>query len=508
MYFFYSLLLIVWGLLLLPVFLYKAWRRGKRLPGMKQRFGRLPEHLKSDGRAVFWFHSCSVGETLSLQPLVRTLRLRFPETRFVFSTITPTGQEIAVRNFGAENVFYFPMDFSFVVRRVLRWIRPSAIIIVDTEIWPNLLNQARRRGIPAVLVNGRISPSSFRWYRRTRLIWRGVFRNYAALMMQSEEDAQRISEIGAPKDKISVPGNLKFDQEFISNDSAESLSRDLAENFILTWERGRPRRRFCPVHGATSPQSSVKQLTGSDDSRPPVRRLAENFIQNSLSGQADVPPERMESPYASYPLIVAGSTHPGEEKILLNVLRELRRSPGLEQTRLLLAPRHPERFNEVADLAADAGFSVRRRSQNLNPESATDQDAQVLLLDTLGELAAIYRFADIVFVGGTLIRHGGHSILEPAAFARAIVIGPSMENFRAVRDEFVRRTAVRQIQAGEDDHAAQERQLLEVFRDLLRNAEAREALGNAALSVLEKNRGAARKISDRIAEIVVVVRHS
>ncbi|MDR0311312.1 MAG: 3-deoxy-D-manno-octulosonic acid transferase, partial [Acidobacteriota bacterium] len=356
MYLLYSLLLIIWGFALLPVFLYKALRRGKRMPGMRQRFGRLPRHFRADprdGRAVIWFHSCSVGETLSLEPLTRALGRRLPDARFLFSTVTQTGHEIAVRNFGEENVFYFPIDFTFAIRRVLGWIRPSLIVIIDTEIWPNLVRQARNRGIPVALANGRISPKSFRHYRLARPVLRRVFQNYAALMMQSEEDARRIAAIGAPVGIISTPGNMKFDRGSSQKDSREKLRRDLAENFIHNTD-------------------------------------------------------------AAAPLIVAGSTHPGEERILLEVLLELRRDPDLAKTRLLLAPRHPERFDEAAETAGAAGLAVFKRSR---PDEE-NKFAPVLLLDTLGELSEAYSFADIVFVGGTLVRHGGHSILEPAAFSK------------------------------------------------------------------------------------------
>ena len=438
MYLLYGILLIIWGFALLPVFFYKALRQGKRLPGALQRFGRLADHLRADPgdkRLVIWFHSCSVGETLSLEPLTRALRRRLPNARFIFSTVTQTGHEIAVRSFGAENVFYFPIDFAFVIRRVLNFVRPSMIVIIDTEIWPNLLRHARSRGIPVALANGRISPGSFRYYRLARPALRCVFQNYAALMMQSEEDAKRIAAIGAPPGIVSIPGNMKFDRGFIQKDSRDELRRDLSEKFLRI-----------------------------NDANPT-------------------------------PLIVAGSTHPGEESILLEVLRELRREPGLANTRILLAPRHPERFNEAAAAAETAGFTVRRRSR---PD---EENAPVLLLDTLGELAEAYYFADIVFVGGTLIRRGGHSILEPAAFSKAIVIGPSMYNFRAIRDEFIARGALRQITALEQDRFSQKKQLLEVFLELLQNDEARESLGSAALAVIEKNRGATERIADRLINI-------
>ncbi|MBN2339793.1 MAG: 3-deoxy-D-manno-octulosonic acid transferase [Acidobacteria bacterium] len=429
MYFLYSLLLAVWGVLLLPFFLYRSWRRGRRLEGLAERFGRLPASLgPSDGGAV-WFHSCSVGETLSLEPLVEALRARLPRARFLFSTVTPTGRQVAVDRFGAANVFYFPVDFAFVVRRVLERVRPSVIVIIDTEIWPNLLARARERGIPVVLVNGRISPASFPWYRRARPLLRHVLRNYEALLMQSGEDAGRILAMGAPRDRVRVTGNLKFDRE--AGGAPPAVSSDLREGF--------------------------------------------------LAGPG--------------PLIVAGSTHPGEEAQLLETLRRLRATPGCAGVRLLLAPRHPERFDEAARLAEDLGFSVRRRSR---PEPG---GAEVLLLDTLGELAAVYRHADVVFVGGTLVRRGGHSILEPAAFRRAIVVGPSMENFQSIADVFLAGGALCRIAAGEEDPELQRRQLLDVFLHLLQNAGERERMGAAAGAILERNRGAARSAAEAVAAL-------
>jgi 3-deoxy-D-manno-octulosonic-acid transferase len=437
MYLLYSMLLVFWGILLLPLFLYKAWRYNKTLPGIDQRFGQLPDTLRFDGRATLWFHSCSVGETLSLQPLVRALHQRFPEARFVFSTITKTGQNVAMQRFasyGAGNTFYFPIDLASTVRRVLDWIQPAMIVIVDTEIWPNLLRQASRRGIPVALANGRISAGSFRYYRRARAVLRRVFRDYRILMMQSEEDAQRIAEMGAPLEKILVTGNIKFDQDQIRK-TDEALARSFEEDLNL---------------GA----------------------------QNA-------------------PLIVAGSTHPGEEQILLDVLRRIRCIPGLEQTRLLLAPRHPERFAVAVQLATRSGFAVARRTDHFGP----DRSAQVLLLDTVGELAEVYRFADVVFVGGTLVRHGGHSIMEPSLHSKAIVTGPSMYNFRHIFEEFRLHGGIKVIEAGEENPDLQARQLLDVFQQLLQNEKERNALGAAAFSILERNRGATRNISEKIAAI-------
>jgi 3-deoxy-D-manno-octulosonic-acid transferase len=436
MYFFYSLVLVFWGVLLIPVFAYRAWRYQKRLPGLSQRLVNLPETLRFNGRETIWFHSCSVGETLSLQTLVSSLHKKFPAMRFVFSTITSTGQQVAIQSFADYGkTFYFPIDFAFISRRVLDWIRPAIMVIVDTEIWPNTVNQARLRGIPVVLVNGRISASSFRYYRWAKPILRRVFQNYRILMMQSEEDANRILQIGAPAGKVVMTGNIKFDGEMAGMQSGEDVAGNLEKAF------------------------------GLGDSNTP--------------------------------LIVAGSTHPEEEQILLDVFRGIRRSPGLKDVRLLLAPRHPERFDAVAQLAAGNGFIVRRRTNG----GSGPQNPDVLLLDSMGELSAAYKFATLVFVGGTLIRHGGHSIMEPARYSKAIVIGPYMENFRRVAEEFLTHGGIKQIAAGEENRNQQVQQLMEVFSELLHNAQEREALGAAANAILESNRGAAHRAFQRIAEI-------
>lgn len=438
MYLLYSLLFSLWVAVMLPVFAYRALRYGKYLEAVAQRFGRLPESLRADGRKTFWFHSCSVGETLSVQPLVSELHSRFPDARFVFSTITKTGQAVARQRFsqyGPGNCFYFPIDLASVCNHFLTWIDPAIIVTIDTEIWPNLLRQAHRRGVPIIMANGRISPRSSRLYRFVRPMLRKVFSNYTALLMKSEDDARRIRMIGAPADKIVVTGNIKYDKEVVEQGEREQVVRSLGKALGLSSANDR--------------------------------------------------------------LIVAGSTHEGEEQVLLEVLRRLKEKPNLGETRLLLAPRHPERFDAVAQLASRAGFPVKRRSENhINPS-----DAQVLLLDTIGELATAYRFSTIAFVGGTLIPHGGQSILEPAWHAKPIVIGPSMENFRQTARDFLERDAVIQIKASAADKEMQVEELTDVFAALLEDEEKRNTLGSAACSVFENNRGAARFTVEKISTV-------
>ena len=438
MYFLYSLLFGSWVLFMAPYFLYRAWKHQKYLPALRQRLGNLPDSLKTDGSPTIWIHSCSVGETLSVQPLAHALAERFPEARLVFSTITKTGQAIAQERFakyGEGNSFYFPIDLAWIANKVLDHIQPQMLITIDTEIWPNVLHEAKKRGMAVVMVNGRISAQSFQYYRWVQPLLGPVFQNYNLLLMKSREDAERIQRMGASPGKIKVSGNIKYDRNLVEKEVSQTQAAAMDRSLTLTASKA--------------------------------------------------------------PLIVAGSTHDGEEQILIEVLKRIRQTPGHETTRLLLVPRHPERFAPVALLAERAGWSVKRRS---DPAPAT-VPSDVLVLDTLGELATAYQFATVVFVGGTLIPHGGQSIMEPAVYAKPIVIGPSMKNFPQIIDDFLARGGIAQISAGESDREAQRTQLTSAFVRLLSDAEARAAMGRAAYSVFEGSQGATQFTVDHLAAI-------
>ena len=438
MYPFYSFVFSAWVVIMAPWFLYKAWRHQKYLPALRQRLGHLPESLKFDGRPTIWIHSCSVGETLSVQPLALALAQRFPNARLVFSTVTKTGQEIAqdrFKRYGAGNTFYFPIDLAFIANRVLDSIRPSMLITIDTEIWPNVLHEAKKRRIPVIMVNGRLSPESFLYYQMAYPLMGAVFQNYALMLMKSKEDAERAQRLGARPSKLAVSGNIKYDKDVVEKQVSEIQAREM---------------------------DKAMGLTATDA-----------------------------------PLIVAGSTHDGEEQTLLNVLRRIRQMPGLENARLMIVPRHPERFGVVTALAESSGFRVkRRRDTERSPEGA-----DVLILDTIGELAAAYQFATVVFVGGTLVPHGGQSIMEPALYAKPIVIGPSMKNFPGIIDDFRDRGGVAQITATETDKEAQVQQLTVEFVRLLQDADARAKMGAAGRSVFEGSQGATKFTVDRITVI-------
>jgi 3-deoxy-D-manno-octulosonic-acid transferase len=329
----------------------------------------------------------------------------------------------------ADGIFYFPMDWAFCVRRVMRVIRPAMIVILETEIWPNFMRESRRAGVPVIFVNGRISERSFKRYRALTGIFgeflRWVLNDAALFLMQSEKDANRVRGLGAADERVEVTGNLKYD--------------------------------FTP------PQDSA--------------------IADWLKKQM-VKQER-------WPVVVAGSVVEDEEEPVLAAFDVVERT--WRRALLVLAPRKPERFDAAERIAEERGWKVARRSR-LSLDAALDDEADLLLLDTVGELAGLYRLADAVFVGGSLVPRGGHNILEPAMFAQPPVFGPHMENFHEMAEDFLAARAAFQV--------ANERQLGETWVELIRGEEKRRRMGEAAKALVERNRGATSKSLERIAAIL------
>lgn len=433
MYFLYSVLQLLGAVVAFPYLAYKAIAHKSYVNCLGQRLGFLPAEVKSDGRKTVWIHSCSVGETLAAQPIAFHLHKQFPEARMVISTITATGQAVARARFASyADAFYFPYDVNFIVKRSLDHIQPDFVVIMETEIWPHFLRECARRRIPVILANGRISETSFRRYRLVTWFMRRALADFSLLIMQSEEDAKRIKAIGAPQDKVFVSGNIKYDRDGVERDHLNRISEKL----------------------------------------------------DRLLGLSQAPL-----------LIVAGSTHSGEEALLLDALRRVRQDPDLNGTRLLIAPRHPERFDDVAKLIERSGFRFVRRSQ------ATSGDmGDVILLDSIGELAATYRFARVVFVGGTLVPKGGQSIIEPAFYAKPILIGPHMDHFHEILSHFVEHGALVQLPGGSDDELRH--RLTDTLTDLLKNKLKCDQMGRRAQAVLEQNRGAISRTAEHILPLV------
>jgi 3-deoxy-D-manno-octulosonic-acid transferase len=421
-YLLYSLLLTLAIIALLPLFLLDALRHGKYVAGLGERLGDVPE-VDAGGRKVVWLHCVSVGETQAARPLARALLEQFPSHALVVSTTTLTGQTLARDVFrdDAAAVFYFPFDWRWSVRRTLRRVKPSLVLVMETELWPRFLRECRRGDVPVALVNGRISEKSFKGYRRLAGFIESVVGSLALAIMQTEADAERIRALGLAPERTRVSGNIKFDAD--SGTDEQAVTRELRDRFAF------------------------------DDTRP---------------------------------LIVAASTHAPEEAITLGAFRHTCAALASgKRPRLLVAPRHPERFNEVAALLEASGLSWSRRSSSPQRD---DRTCDVVLLDSIGELRGVYPLAALVFVGGSIARTGGHNVLEPAAAARCIVTGAHTFNFSSIMRDFLERDALVQLPALTDAEAPFA--LAEIFRELLNTDERRRRTGERARAALEESRGA------------------
>jgi 3-deoxy-D-manno-octulosonic-acid transferase len=435
-YLIYSLLMGLAALLLVPYWLIQGLRHGKYLSNISERLGfSFPSLGKfpTEHPGSIWIHAVSVGEALSSVALARRLKEAYPDRPLVVSTTTITGQTLARERMPfADAVIYFPLDWVFCVRRALRAVRPAIVVILETEIWPNFLREARRCGVPVLFVSGRISDRSFARYQKylgtfaffLRPFLRSALGNASAFLMQSEKDAERVRALGAPHDHVCVSGNLKYDQELPSPTP------------LANWLEAEAQRR----------------------------------------GRS--------------PIIVAGSVVATEEPLALIAFGVVQGE--FPRALLVLAPRKPERFEAAADFIHESRRKFIRRSQLPVPgvsqtsepiaEPVIPDEATVLLLDSIGELASLYRVADGVFVGGSLVPSGGHNILEPAAFAKIAVFGPSMENFAEIASRFVAAGAAVQVESPEDAGVA--------WIELLRNPERRSQMGENARRLVEASRGA------------------
>jgi 3-deoxy-D-manno-octulosonic-acid transferase len=429
MYLAYSLLLSLGLLVLIPHFLYQALAHGKYVEGLRQRLGSVTPIAGQ--RPLIWLHCVSVGETQAARPLVERLRKEFPDHRLVVSTITRTGQKLAADVFArqADAVFYFPFDWRWSVRRALRIIQPSVVLLMETELWPNFLRECKAREIPVALVNGRISRQSFQRYSWIKPFLRRVLEAVNIAVMQSDADANRLEELGMRADRIRTAGNLKFDAGALPSTGGKTAQI---------------RERFGIV--------------------------------------------------AAAPLILAASTHAPEEKIILESFRKLRAS---RPVRLMLAPRHPERFAEVASLIQNSGLTWARRT---NAPDAADTQTDVILLDTIGELPATYSLATVVFVGGSIVDRGGHNVLEPAAAGIPVVTGAHTHNFHAIVSLLNEANAIVQLSALEGDAASE--QLAKVLNELLANPARRNELAARAKQLIATNHGAAERTIKLIAPLL------
>ena len=407
--FFYNLALLVALALSSPWWLWKMATEEK-YRDLSRRFGGLPPNLGNAAtRPALWIHAVSVGEVLAVTRLVRELDEALPAYRIVVSTTTRTGQALARQRFGADRVFYCPLDLPWAVASVINALQAKILILAETEFWPNLLAACYRRNIPVAVVNARISDRSWPRYRRLRHLWRPFLSRLAAVLAQSELDAQRLRALSC--NNVYVAGNLKFDVRSAQASDATRLLRDKGEGLHF---------------------------------------------------------------------LVAGSTLEGEETALLAAWPALLQADP--QLAMVLAPRHPERFEAVVSILASSGFPWTQRSAWTGSDTREQiHPGQIVLLDTIGELASVYSLASVAFVGGSLVPAGGHNPLEPAQFAVPIVMGPHYVNFRAITEDLLTHDAIR---------IAAPDQLAATLVDLLRDRATAQAIGARARQVFEQQSGA------------------
>ena len=421
--FFYNLAL----LLLLPYVGLHLLLRGRRQPEylrhLGERFGRYPTPQPSprrgegaglpspaDGRGaggegVIWLHAVSVGETRAAVPLVAALKERYPGHRILLTHMTPTGRRTSEELLG-DGVLraYLPYDYPLAVRRFLRHFRPAVGVIMETELWPNLVAACKAQGVPLLLANARLSEKSARRYARFPNLTRAALEGFAALAAQTEQDAARLRALGAPQ--VEVLGNVKFD--------------------LL----------------------------------PPPEQLALG--------------EALRQGMGARPVLLAASTREGEETLLFAALAQR----PLGEALLVVVPRHPQRFEEVAALAVRAGLTLQRRSENAPVAAQT----QVLLGDSMGELFAYYAACDVAFIGGSLLDYGSQNLIEACAVGRPVLIGPSTYNFSHAAEQALECDAAKQVGTAEE--------LLDAAQALLRDEAARRRMGEAGREFAARHRGA------------------
>jgi len=416
----YSSLVFLAAVASFPVLLLLSFRQPELRHGLLERLGWVPSAPPGSSPPV-WFQAVSVGEVEVARRLLAELQERFPHLPCLLSSTTLAGRRLAARAMrnGGVRTFYFPLDLPLVVRHAIRRLQPRVLILVETEIWPNLLKTCARTGIPVVMVNGRISDRSYPRYRFFRFFLRQILSGVSLFCMQSERDAERILSLGAPGDRVRVTGNVKWD------------------------------------------------LEGTETSAAAVRE--------SLAIPADSP------------VLVAGSTSEGEEATVLSAWEQLR--ADAPKLRLVLAPRHPDRFDKVAGILKDRGIPFARRS-----DGSPSPVAPVLLLDTIGELKRAYAAGTVCFVGGSLVGRGGQNLMEPAAQGRPVLFGPRTENFSEAAQLL--------LKTGAGFRVTDAASLASCARMLLTDPTACESAGRRGRDLVARNRGAARLTAESICSLL------
>jgi 3-deoxy-D-manno-octulosonic-acid transferase len=404
-----------------PWLVFRAVRTGRYRTGWSQKiFGFAPRNLATNDTTV-WLHAVSVGEVQQLRPLVAGLKARYPQLKLYISTTTDSGMSLAQSAFADATIFFFPMDFTWSVKNALSRVRPDLLILIELEVWPNMILAAQKSGCPTAIVNGRLSESSFRGYRRLRSFLKPIFSRLDWVGTQDKTYRERFLAMGVLPSRLTNTGNLKFD-------------------------------------GAEA-----------DRNHPEIRRRREQ-----IGLRAD-------------DLVwVGGSTQSPEERYLIESFQKLKRTfPGL---RLILVPRHPERFDEVANWLNESGLSFRRRSKDVDIGNAA---WDVLLGDTVGELRWWWGMADIAFVGGSFGDRGGQNMIEPAAYGVSIAVGPNTKNFKDTMRLLNASKAIREL----DEPTS----LYNWAKENLERPELRKEIGERASQTVALHRGALERTLDSLA---------
>jgi 3-deoxy-D-manno-octulosonic-acid transferase len=412
-------------LALSPILVLKRKRRATLLPRLG--FQRFPQTIPSEAKAaqgsgkVLWVHALSVGEVLSAVPLIGELYFRIKPARLYLSVSTLTGCETAREKLegSLDGLFYFPLDLLFAVRRCFATLRPSMVVLVETDIWPGFMAELRRQGIPSFLINARLSPSSFKRYGQAKRLFSPALNTFSRVYPQSPSDAEAFKKMGVSAEKLADPGNLKFD--------------------------------------AARTSSSPAQLE---------RLRAKLAIQEEES------------------VLVAGSTHEGEEVILRTSFLQLRQS--IPRLKMIVAPRHPHRADEVRQLFMRDPVHVAFSS------SLPQEHFDVAVVDEFGVLSSLYGFGDLAYVGGSLARKGGQNPVEPAAAGRPVLFGPDMSDFQDIADMMLKEGGAMQVKNGEELTA-------QAYR-LLSDKPLSARLGAKNKALVERHSGVTSKVAKDILE--------
>lgn len=411
----------------LPFVIFRLWWIGRKSPGAFVHWQERLGYVTPSSQPVIWVHAVSVGETIAAAPLVRALLRRNPDIPILMTAMTPTGSARAKALFGDQVLYAFsPYDTPGAVRRFVDRVQPRALVIMETELWPNMIALSHRRNVPMFLINARLSERSAKGYERVASLVRPLLQSIVWIAAQAQEDANRFLRIGATPSSVSVTGSIKFDVEISDQVRADS--------------------------------AALRARLGKDR-----------------------------------PVWIAASTHEGEDRQILEAHQAvLARHPG---ARLMIVPRHPERFSAVAALVSSMGLTVTRRSQEVEAtEGPGNPDSEVYLGDTMGELLMLYGVADVAFVGGSLIERGGHNPLEPAAWGLPVLSGPHIFNFETIYN---------QLDAGKGFFRTPTAQsLAECVSQLFDDRNAADRAGQNALAVVNANRGALARVVDGIVERV------